>query len=359
MVKDFCARLGIKHPIFLGPFGRGGSTARLTAIVSNGGGLGNYGANELEPEQIRALGSEIRELTDKPFGINLWVSTYDKGGDSIDDETFKAVIKAIEPFCRELGLDPDTLQNPAQKSSANLRQKPRDFDAQVEAMLEVKPALFSFVFGVPDKSILEECRKRGILTAGAATTIEEARVLADAGVDAIVAAGFEGGGHRPSFLQPAEDSLIGTFALVPSIVDAVNLPVIAAGGIADGRGIKAAMQLGAEAVQIGTAFFACDESGASDYHRQLLFSESGRNTALTPAFTGRLARGLFNRFAKEMRPYESVLAKYPAQTWLLAPLKKAAIEQGRYDLINLWSGQAAPLLRHHKADELMKALIGD
>jgi nitronate monooxygenase len=158
-------------------------------------------------------------------------------------------------------------------------------------------------------------------------------------------------------LKPAEESLFGTFALVPQVADKVKIPVIAAGGIADGRGIVAALTLGADAVQIGTAFLACEESGASNLHRKLLFREESTSTTLSRAFTGRLARGLDNRFASEMRVNEPSFAKYPAHSWIIAPLRAAALAQGRHDLISLWAGQAAPLCRHHKAGELFASLV--
>jgi nitronate monooxygenase len=187
--------------------------------------------------------------------------------------------------------------------------------------------------------------------------VDEAVALEAAGVDLVVASGFEAAGHRTSFLKSSEGLPIGTFALVPQIADRVKMPVIAAGGIADGRGIAAALTLGADAVQIGTAFFACDESGASDLHRELLFRPEARNTGLSRAFTGRYARGVFNRFASEMRAHEAELARYPAQSWIVRPLREAALAQGRTDLVAMWAGQAAPLIRHRKAEALFTSLV--
>jgi nitronate monooxygenase len=217
--------------------------------------------------------------------------------------------------------------------------------------------VFSFVFGIPSPEILRTCRKKNILTVGGASTVDEAIACEQAGVDCVVASGFEAGGHRPSFLNAAEQSLVGTMAMVPQIADKVEIPIIAAGGIADGRGIVAALTLGADAVQIGTAFLACDESGASDIHRKLLFQEEAKNTGLSRAFTGRLARGIYNRFASEMKAHEPDFAKYPAHGWIVAPLRAAALAQGRHDLVALWAGQAAPLCRYHKANELFASLV--
>jgi nitronate monooxygenase len=175
----------------------------------------------------------------------------------------------------------------------------------------------------------------------------------------LVATGMEAGGHRVSFLRSAEDSLTGTLALVPVVADRVSVPVIAAGGIADGRGIAAALTLGAQGVQLGTAFLACEESGASAPHREALFGEGARYTALTRAFTGRLARGLRNHFLEDMAARKPPLFPYPIQSWFTGTFRQAAMEQGRADLISLWAGQAAPLLRHRKAGALFAELVRD
>jgi nitronate monooxygenase len=215
------------------------------------------------------------------------------------------------------------------------------------------------VFGIPEARVLDRCRELGILTLGAATTVDEATALEKAGVDAVVASGFEAGGHRISFLRPAEESLNGTLALIPQVVDAVDIPVVAAGGIADGRGIAATLCLGAQAAQIGTAFLACDESAAGDVHRRALHSSDAKYTALTRAFTGRLARGIRNHFVDATRSIERHVPQYPVQAWLTAHLKEAAMTQGRSDLMSLWSGQSAGLIRHNKARALMSQLVSD
>jgi len=344
---EITQRLNIAYPIIQGPFGRGGSTALLAATVSNAGGLGSFGANDQSPSDIIKIASDIRKLTSKPFGLNLWVSTFDSGGEMLTAETYERVTKLIAPFYKELDIEIPPLPN----------LKPQDFDDQVAALIEARPAVFSFVFGIPSPDVLRSCREKGIMTIGAATTVDEAIACDRAGLDCVVASGFEAGGHRPSFLKPAEESLIGTFALVPQVADNVKIPVIAAGGIADGRGIAAALTLGADAVQIGTAFLACEESGASNLHRKLLFREDSKSTGLSRAFTGRMARGLYNRFASEMQLHEPLFAKYPVHSWIIAPLRAAALAQGRHDLISLWAGQAAPLCRHHKADELFMSLV--
>jgi nitronate monooxygenase len=226
-------------------------------------------------------------------------------------------------------------------------------------LLDAKVPVFSFIFGIPPGEILEECRAKGIVTIGTATTPDEAVALEVAGVDAIVASGFEAGGHRGSFLRPAEDSLMGTLSLVPQVVDAVDLPVIAAGGIGDARGVLAAFALGAEAVQIGTAFLACDESGASPLHREALRGTNAGHTGLTRGFTGRLARGIHNRLMAEMNREGTPILPYPLQRALVRHLSTAAEAAGRPDLLPLWAGQSARLSRYDDASALLASLVED
>jgi nitronate monooxygenase len=200
---------------------------------------------------------------------------------------------------------------------------------------------------------MARCKKRGILTVGTATTIAEAVALEDAGCDAIAATGFEAGGHRVSFLKSSEESLHGTFSLTQIVAPRVKVPVIAAGGIVDARGVKAALMLGAQGVQVGTAFLACDESGASPEHRAALFSAQSMETVLTRTYSGRLARGIRNRLVNEM---PTNISPYPIQVWFLNRLKAAARAQGRTDLVSVWCGQSAPNLKHHTVPALMAEL---
>jgi nitronate monooxygenase len=228
-------RLGIRYPIVQGPFGGGLSSVALVAAVSNAGGLGSYGAQGMTPSRIVEIVGEIRRATSASFAVNLWVSTEDEGARGVRQEQYDAAVTALAPFFRQLQLDPPALP-PASWPT---------FDEQLAALLDARPPVFSFVFGVPPAQALEECRGRGIVTVGAATTVDEAVALEAAGVDLVVATGFEAGGHRPSFLRSAEASLTGTLSLVPQVCDAVRIPVIAAGGIADARGVVAALALGA------------------------------------------------------------------------------------------------------------------
>lgn len=339
--------LGTAYPILQGPFGGGLSSVALLAAVSNAGGLGSFGAHALGADAIEALAAEIRTQTAKPFAINLWVKDHDGDGHAPSQAVLDSAYAALEPYFKELGL-----AKPVYPPSFGQK-----FETQVAAILRAAPPVFSFVYGVPDAAILQECKRRGIITIGTALTPEEAGVLDEAGVDLIVATGFEAGGHRVAFLRPAEDSLIGTFALIPQTVDRVRAPVIAAGGIADARGVRAAFALGAAGVQIGTAFLACEESNAPVVHRDKLFTAEAAATALTRGFTGRLARGIENRMLRELRAQAAPFAPYPAQSWLTGQLKQAAMQQGRADLISLWCGQSAGLLRHRRAADFLAELV--
>lgn len=348
--SELSARLGVRHPIIQGPFGGGLSTPELVAAVSNRGGLGSFGAHILAPEQLLATAQRIRALTAEPFALNLWISNDDPGGLDFDRETFAAAVARLAPYFEELGAPLPELPPPA---AVGYR-----YEEQLEALLEARPPVFSFVFGIPSPAVLEACRARGIATIGAATSIAEARALEDAGVSAIVATGFEAGGHRPSFLARPEHSLMGTFALTQLVSQRVRLPVAAAGGIVDERGVRAALALGAHGVQVGTAFLACEESGARPEHRALLHSAHAEHTALTTSFSGRLARGLQNRWLREWQARPA--APYPLQSYLVKQLVLAASQRGAEvsELSSLWGSQASPNLRYHRAAEVFDALLG-
>jgi len=339
--------LGIDYPIMQGPFGGGLSSPELVATVSNAGGIGGYGAYTMSPSEIIEVNNGIKNLTDKPYNLNLWVSDTDAVNGSVTDEQYEQAIRIFKPYFDDTGIP--LPEKPAPFSSR--------FENQVQVILDIRPKLFSFVFGIPSADILEQCRKRGIKTAGAATTSDEAIALEAAGVDMIIASGFEAGGHRPSFLASAEKSLTGTFALLQLIKEKVKTPIIAAGGIANGRGIAAALTLGADAVQIGTAFLACDESGALPAHKQALFTKNARYTTLTRAFTGRLGRGMSNKLTSEVSEKENYFLPFPLQTTFMSTLRKAAIDQQKWDMILFWSGQIAPILKHSSASLLMESLI--
>jgi nitronate monooxygenase len=341
--------LGIRYPIFLGPMGGGFSTPELLAAVSNAGGLGSLGAYTLTPKQLLEAGKSIKSKTDKPYNINLWVSDVDPDLADYSVENLEKVKALFKPYY-------DSLSIPLPELDINI---PSKFDKQLEVLFEIKPAVFSFIFGIPSTEILNEARRLGIKTVGAATTLDEAMALEEAKVDAIVAAGFEAGGHRPSFLRPALDSLTGTFALVQQLKARIKTPVIAAGGITDGKGIAAALTLGADAVQLGTAFLVTDESNATALHKAVLLSqESNYYTVLSKSLTGRVGRMISNTISQEISNQTPVLP-FPLQTRLLAPLREASLAQGRTDMINFWSGQNPVRFKHSEAAMLMQALVSE
>src|SRR5712664_2451555 len=326
------AKFGIDYPVIQGPLG-GLSSQKLTAAVSNFGGLGSFGAHGLAPEAIKEVIAEIRSLTSKPFAMNLWVSMEDEGARTSDENAFNRSLAALATHIAALGAP-----RPEYNPHSWMR-----FEHQVRVLLDAKVPVFSFIFGIPPREVLEECRAKSIVTIGTATTPDEGSALEEAGVDVIVASGFEAGGHRGSFLRRAEDSLTGMLSLVPQIVDNVDVPVIAAGGIGDVRGVVAALALGADGVQMGTVFLAYEESGASLLHRQALRGKKAGHTALTKGFTGRLARGIHNRLLEELNQEGTAILPYPLQRKLVRNLAIPAEAAGRSDLLPLWAGQSANL----------------
>jgi nitronate monooxygenase len=338
--------LGIDYPIIQAPFG-GFPSQHLTATVSNLGGLGSLGAVTLSGPAIREAVDEIRILTNKPFAINLFVPIPDRQTSPIHSDVIERKVRDLARFYDELGIE----------TPSRVEVRTQDFATQVRAAIDAGAPVLSFIYGVPPAEILEECRRRAIRTIGTATTLEEAVALEKAGIDLIVASGFEGGGHRGSFLRSPADSFVGGFSLISEVADAVEVPVIAAGGIADGRGLVAALVLGAEGVQIGTAFLSCAGSGVSKAHHVALLSKATKRTNLTDAFTGRLARGIENRLMAELRDIASPPLPFPQQHALIQTIAAPASTQEREDLMPLWAGQSVGLCHHTQASELMAELI--
>lgn len=339
--------LNISYPILQGPFGGGLSSAELVAEVSNAGGLGGYGAYQLEPESIRETITDIRKLTGGSFNMNLWVNDQDELSESELLQRKMASLVHLEPYFEEVGL--------AIPPFPLIVQQKR-FEKQVEVLLEMNVPVASFVFGIPDSYLLKEFKKRGIITIGAATTLEEGLALDKTEMDLIVASGMEAGGHRPAFIRPAEESLTGTFVLTQQLAKHTQKPIISAGGIANSQGIKAALTLGAQAVQIGTAFLACEESGANANYRSVIFSEAAKQTILTRAFTGRLGRGTASTIAAALKETNAVLP-FPLQQEWLKDFRREAVNQRKNEMITFWMGQIATEVKPLKARDLMQSLV--
>lgn len=338
--------LNLTQPIIQAPLAGGGDTPNLVAAVSNAGGLGFIGAAYLTPEQIRDTASTVRGLTSRPFGINLFAPLTAK----VTGRDPTTTLKKLAPYFAELGLPAPSLPKSTTAS----------FDEQLAAALESGASVFSFTFGVLPASATQAIKSRNMMLIGTATTVEEALVLEQSGVDAIVAQGSEAGGHRGSFACEFDAGMIGTISLVPQVVDAVRLPVIASGGIMDGRGIVAALALGACAVQMGTAFLTCDESGVPDAYKQAILNAHEDQTRITRAFSGRPARGIMNRFMREIdSAQEEVIQHFPLQNALTRPLRKAAAEHGRAEFLSLWAGQGVRLARRQSARELIARLASE
>ncbi|HZX00689.1 MAG TPA: nitronate monooxygenase [Bacilli bacterium] len=333
--------LGVQHPIVLAPMAGGPSTPELAAAVSNAGGLGSLGVAYLAPPAIRDAIAAVRRLSHRAFAVNLFVPE----PAAPDTERIPEIQALLAPYRAELGLPAPRLPDPLVIP----------FEDQLAVVLETRVPICSFTFGVPAAEVVRALRDAGTLVVGTATHVEEARALERAGVDAIVAQGAEAGGHRGTFLGRAEDALIGTMALVPQVVDAVRVPVLAAGGIMDGRGVVAALALGACAAQLGTAFLACDEAGTDAHYRRALAESQDTSSTITRAFSGRAARGLRNRFVEEWEAREP--APFPVQNVLTGDIRAAARRAGRPELVNLWAGQGSPRIRRVPAAELMRALL--
>ncbi len=334
-------RLALAHPIIQAPLAGGGDTPALVAAVCNAGGLGFIGAAYLTPAQITEVSRAVRQATSRPFGINLFAPLAAPA-----PQDASAMLARLAPYFAELGLPPPSL--PAAAGAG--------FDAQLAAALDCGAAAFSFAFGIPPAPAVEAIRARGMMLLGTATTVTEAMALEQAGVDAVVAQGSEAGGHRSTFAGPFEAGMIGTMALVPQVVDAVKLPVVASGGIMDGRGIAAALALGASAVQMGTAFLSCDEAGVPEAYKQAILAAREDGTRITRAFSGRPARGIVNRFMTEVDRDGDAIPPFPVQNALTRPLRNAAAKQGRAEFLSLWAGQGVRLARRQPAAALVAAL---
>src|SRR5712672_648293 len=341
---DLIDLLGITHPIIQAPMS-GFSAPALVAAVSNAGALGSIGCATLPTQTTRDQIEELRRASNRPFNLNFFVHPVP----SIDARAAGRVRERLAAYYDEFGLG--AVPEPSDPF-------PRLDEERLQMMLDLRPPVVSFHFGLPPADTMKRIKQSGAVVLSSATTVAEARELEAAGADAIIAQGFEAGGHRGTFTKADGAGLIGTMALVPQVVDAVSVPVIAAGGIADGRGIAAAFALGASGVQMGTAYLLCPEAAISPFLRKALRSAKDNFTALTNVMSGRPARGVANRVMREVGPISPDAPAFPNAATGLAPLKTAAEKQGKVDFTNLWAGQAVRMGREMPAAELTRALAG-
>lgn len=335
--------LGIELPIVQAPMA-GATAAAMAVAVSEAGGLGSLPCAMLDPARARTEITLIRQRTNRPINVNFFCHPPPRP----DAGREAAWLSRLEPYYDELALDPSS-------GASSPGRAPFD-DAMCDVVEEFEPEVVSFHFGLPGPRLLGRVKALPCKVLASATTVREARWLADHGCDAVIAQGYEAGGHRGMFLGEAVDAQPGTLALVPQVVDAVNVPILAAGGIADGRGIAAAFALGAAGVQIGTAYLLTPESTVSGLHRAALEQARDDQTVLTNVFTGRPARGLSNRIVREVGPMSADAPAFPTAAGAVAPLRAAAEAAGSSDFSPLWSGQAASLARPDDAHALTRAL---
>jgi nitronate monooxygenase len=345
MQTSFTRALGLRHPIVQAPMaGANATPPALVAAVGNEGALGFVGAAYMSPDQIRETCRDIQSVTDRPFGINLFVPTPVPPLPSAESKARQLVAQ----YHAELGIPA-----PPAPVAPTL-----DFDAQFDTALSSGARAFGSTFGVLPADRVAALKERGIYVIGTATTVAEAIELERTGVDAIVAQGSEAGAHRGTFAAPVEESMIGTVALVPQVVDAVRVPVLASGGIMDGRGIVAALALGAAAAQMGTAFLTCDECGVTPAYKDAILAANPGKTRLTRAFSGRSARGIENRVMRDVDDAGAdAILPFPYQNDLTRAMRIAASKQGRIDYLSLWMGQGAPLARRQPAAELVRRFV--
>lgn len=344
-LSRFLTMLGVTHPIIQAPMAGGATTPELVAAVSNAGALGSFAAATLSPAAMVEGVRRVRALTSQPFNVNLFVLEQP----AVDEAELASAQALLTPFRAALGL-------PAATRPARFCE---DNQAQIAALLELAPPVVSFTFGVLDAATVAQFRQRGSFVIGTATTVAEARVWETAGADAICVQGIEAGGHRGTFLGDFEQAGIGLMALIPQVARAVNVPLIAAGGIMDGNGIAAALILGAQAAQLGTAFLCCPEAGIHPGWKQRIPHTSDDGTRLTRVFSGKYARGIVTDFMQQLRPFEHDVPAYPIQNALTAEIRQAAARQDQLEMMSLWAGQGAGLARAMPAALLVQTLADE
>jgi nitronate monooxygenase len=334
--------LNIILPIIQAPMAGSATTPELVAAVSNAGGLGSLGAGYMTADEIKLAIKKIRALTNKPFSVNLFIPEKHHA----TDEQIEHARKVVQASCAELNFTVDSIKPPYAPP----------FKEQMNVIVEEKVPVFSFTFGIPSAYWLEIFKRNKLTLIGTATSLEEALFLEKNGIDAIVAQGSEAGGHRGTFLGKAENALMELSSLTSILVENIKVPIIAAGGIMNAKGIVDTLLLGASAIQMGTAFLCCTESGISPLYKKFLLDTSHDNTILTRAFSGKLARGIVNEFITKMQPHEKNILDYPIQNALTSAMRKEAYKQNNIDFMSMWAGRAAYLCKALPAAQLIEEL---
>jgi len=363
LTNHWVKSLNIQYPVIQAPMAGGVTTPKLTAEVSNAGGLGTIGAGYMTPDELRKCIQSVRSLTKMPFGVNLFIPQ--SGGVKTsraalqrdkspsedmaysDTDIVLDMNRKLDSYRRELGIP----ENPSRDFHGD------SFEKQLEVVLAERVKVFTFTFGVPSLEVVRNFKQQGTYVMGTATTVPEALYLEKHEVDAIIAQGSEAGGHRGTFLHASETPLIGTLALIPQVVDAVNIPVIAAGGVMDGRGLAACLMLGAVAVQMGSAFIACTESGAHELYKKALLKAEAHQVAMTTAYSGKAARGIKTKFMNDMCEYRGEVPPYPVQNTLTMDIRQAAAQQGNQNYMSLWAGQGVGMAQRIGAGELLEHTV--
>jgi nitronate monooxygenase len=339
----FTKLVDVKYPIIQAGMAGGITTPEMVAAVSNAGGLGTLGAGYLTPDDLRSAIHKVKEMTDRPFAVNLFVPQEIV----FSEDDVRQMNQYLDSIRAEFGIE----RRPSIEKYAEA------FDDQIQVVLDERVPVFSFTFGIPSHDILVQLKHKGIIVIGTATTVKEAVELEAAGVDAIVVQGSEAGGHRGTFLSDVNHSLIGTMALVPQVVDQVSVPVIAAGGIMDGRGLIASLALGASAVQMGTAFLACPESGAHKLYKQRVLNSPDDATEITYAYSGKAARGIRTKFMDAMKEYRGNIPPYPVQNSLTRDIRQAAAKRNDPEYMSMWAGQGLRLATDRSAERIVRETV--
>ena len=341
--------LSIDYPIIQAPMAGGITTSKLVAAVSNNGALGMIGAGYMSPIQLREQIREIKQLTTNNFGVNLFVPSKFK----ILENEVKMVNSLLNTYREELNIFEENITLP------NVDNAFLSYMQQINVVIEEGVPICSFTFGVPTADVMEKFKQLNITTIGTATTVAEAISIEKLGMDAVVVQGSEAGGHRGNFISSHEDGLIGLMSLIPQVADTVKIPVIGTGGIMDGHGLVAALSIGAKAVQMGTAFLTCEESGAHPIHKEAILCSKDGDTILTRAFSGKWARGIKNKYIMEMEQYKDIIPNFPIQNVLTQSIRKASANQNNQEFMSLWAGQNAKLARVETVAQLVQRVMDE